>query len=431
MKRTFLLAACIGLSYAGGYPGGSLCAQTLEVTPQRVLMDESPVIRATGLHPNERVTISARLVDGADVPWFSEAEFVADAQGTVDVSQQAPVKGSYKEVSATGLIWSMMPGQNDVAAYRSPKDLGPQVVHFELQRNGQPAAKADLEQLKIADGVRQVEVKGQLHGVLFLPSTSGRHPGVLVLGGSEGGVPRQRAAWLASHGFAALALAYFNYEDLPPRLEAIPLEYFGRAIGWLMQRPEVAPGQIAVVGGSRGGELALQLASMYSQIKAVVAYVPANVRYPACCGGNTVPWAWTYTGKPLAYSPASPNVRPDVQMRASIEVEHTHGPIFLISGEDDGVWHSSLMVSAILLRLKMEHFQYRVEHVNYPHAGHTAGNPEIRPTWHGMSLNRYERLVNVGGTSQGNALSGIDAAPKVIEFLRQSLQSADAGENKK
>src|SRR5258708_18671618 len=85
--------------------------------------------------------------------------------------------------------------------------------------------------------------RARLHGVLVLPSSAGKHPGVLVLGGSEGGVPRQRAAWLASHGFAALALAYFNYEDLPPRLEAIPLEYFGRAIGWLMKRPEVAPDQ--------------------------------------------------------------------------------------------------------------------------------------------------------------------------------------------
>jgi len=421
MKRTFLLAACIYLS-------GFLFAQTLEVTPKRVLMDESPVIRATGLHPNEHVAIRADLVDGADHAWSSQAEFVADAQGTVNVSQQAPVKGSYKEVSAAGLIWSMMPTEKDVPAYRPPKDLGPQLIHFQLLRNGEPDAKADLEQLKLADGVQQVNVQGQLHGVLFLPATSGRHPGILVLGGSEGGVPRQRAAWLASHGFAALALAYFRYEDLPPRLEAIPLEYFGRAIGWLMQRPEVTPDQIAVVGGSRGGELALQLASMYSQIKAVVAYVPANVRYPACCGGNTVPWAWTYSGKPLAYSPAGPNVRPDIQMNASIEVEHTRGPIFLISGEDDGIWHSSLMVSAILVRLKMEHFQYPVQHVNYPRAGHSAGNPEIRPAWHGKITHPVSgREIDTGGSPSGDALSSIDAAPKVIEFLRQNLQSADAG----
>ncbi|HJX84161.1 MAG TPA: acyl-CoA thioester hydrolase/BAAT C-terminal domain-containing protein, partial [Candidatus Angelobacter sp.] len=199
-------------------------------------------------------------------------------------------------------------------------------------------------------------------------------------------------------------------------------------IGWLMKRPEVEPDQIAVVGGSRGGELALQLGSMYPQIKAVVAYVPANVRYPACCGGNTVPWAWTYSGKPLAFAPPRFNLSPAELMNSSIEVEHTHGPIFLISGEDDGVWHSSLMTAAIVARLKMEHFQYRVEHVNYPHAGHTAGNPEIRPAWRGNMVHPISRqVISMGGSPSGDALSSIDAAPKVIEFLRQSLQSSDAG----
>jgi dienelactone hydrolase len=205
------------------------------------------------------------------------------------------------------------------------------------------------------------------------------------------------------------------------------LEYFGRAIGWLMQRPEVTPDEIAVVGGSRGGELALQLGSMYLQIKAVVAYVPANVRYPACCGGNSVSYAWTWNGKPLAYSFPRARMNRDT-MKAIIEVEHTHGPILLISGEDDGVWESTLMAQAVVLRLKLEHFAYRVEHLKYPHAGHRAGNPEMMPSWHGRLTHPVSgKEIDTGGTPAGNALSGIDAAPKVIEFLRQSLQSADAG----
>src|ERR1035438_4976587 len=38
-------------------------AQTFEVTPKRVMIDESASIRATGLQPNQRVTIRAELVD--------------------------------------------------------------------------------------------------------------------------------------------------------------------------------------------------------------------------------------------------------------------------------------------------------------------------------------------------------------------------------
>ncbi len=108
------------------------------------------------------------------------------------------------------------------------------------------------------------------------PASGGPYPAVVVLGGSEGGLPLRNAAWLASHGYAALALAYFRYDNLPQRLEAIPLEYFGQALSWMASRPEIDANHIGVMGVSRGGELALQLGSMYPQIKAVVAFVPAS-----------------------------------------------------------------------------------------------------------------------------------------------------------
>jgi hypothetical protein len=55
------------------------------------------------------------------------------------------------------------------------------------------------------------------------------------------------------------------------------------------------------MGTSRGGELALQLGSMFPAIDAVVAYVPAKVRCAACCGNTRVPYAWTWGGQPLPY----------------------------------------------------------------------------------------------------------------------------------
>jgi hypothetical protein len=118
-----------------------------------------------------------------------------------------------------------------------------------------------------------------------------------VEGGSNGGLPRRPAAWLASHGFAALALAYFRYEDLPSQLEGISLEYFGLALDWMSKRPEISGTRFAVTGTSRGGKLAVQLRSMYPRITAVVAYVPANVRYAACCLQGRPAWLWQ--GRPL------------------------------------------------------------------------------------------------------------------------------------
>lgn len=419
MKLSVFVAA-----YLCTCPLGTLRAQTMEVTPNHALSDESVVIRANGLQPNERVTIQAALVDGAGQRWTSQAEFLADAQGAVDASGQAPLKGSYDEVSAMGLVWSMKPDDKHVSRYVPPHDLEVQIIEFKLMKNGNQVSSAQLEQRMVAEGVRQIKVEGQLHGVLFVPAAEGRHPGVLVVGGSEGGLPAQKAAWLASHGFAALALAYFRYDDLPPDLEAIPLEYFGRALAWVMQRPEILADRIAVVGTSRGAELALQLGSMYPQIRAVVAYVPANVRYPACCGKTRVPYAWTWQGQPLAFDrPWESSRNPAAAMHASIAVENTQGPMLLISGDDDGVWPSSDMANAVVSRLKNAHFTYPVEHLKYPHAGHMAGRPEIVPAWHSWVKQPVSgREMNWGGTPKGDAQSSFDAIPKVLAFLQKSLQ---------
>jgi dienelactone hydrolase len=281
-----------------------------------------------------------------------------------------------------------------------------------------------LEQAAIAEGVERVIIRyGDLRGTLFRPPGNDRHPGVLVLGGSEGGLPARRAAWLASHGFAALALAYFRFEDLPQDLAGIPLEYFGRALTWMANRPEIAGDRIAVVGVSRGAELALQLGSMFPRIRAVVAYSPANVRYPACCGFTPVPYAWTWKGNGLAFRPVRPRAAlTAMAMQAEIEVERIQGPVLLISGDADRVWDSKSMADSIVARLKRHNFTYSVDHLNYAHAGHAAGRPEIVPAWQGAVRNATSgRDAEMGGTPQGNAESSLDAIGKVIEFLQQSL----------
>ena len=401
-------------------------SQTLSITPAVAPVDQPVAITATGLQPNEEVTLRSSLEDGGGNTWTAEAKFTADSTGKLDLTQVAPLKGSYKGVSAMGLIWSMRP-DGDARIYQPPRNLAPQTIRFKLESKS-GSATAQLQQIVLPEDVRTLQVKGALRGVLFVPPAAAntRLPALLVVGGSEGGFPMRRAAWFASHGYVTLALAYFNVPGLPQQLRHIPLEYFGEAITWLAQRPEVDPQRIGVVGTSRGGELALQLGSMYTQLHAVVAFVPANVRVQACCDGGGG-GAWTWHGQELAYAMGRFNGMAS-DIRAQIAVEDTHGPILLISGQSDGVWPSSEMTAAAASRLKSAHFKYPVERLDYPNAGHRAGTPEIDPTWHGELRHPISgRTEDLGGTPPGNAASGLDAAPRVLAFLTQALSSsADA-----
>ncbi len=88
-----------------------------------------------------------------------------------------------------------------------------------------------------------------LVGALYLPEKQGLFPLVITLGGFRGKANESRAERLASHGFAALSLAYFGCVGLPAALQEIPLEYCEKAIDWAMKHPSIDPDRIALWGG--------------------------------------------------------------------------------------------------------------------------------------------------------------------------------------
>lgn len=48
-----------------------------------------------------------------------------------------------------------------------------------------------------------------------------------------------RASLLAGHGFATMALAFYNFEDLPKKCDSINLDYFEEALCYMIEHPQV------------------------------------------------------------------------------------------------------------------------------------------------------------------------------------------------
>jgi dienelactone hydrolase len=280
-----------------------------------------------------------------------------------------------------------------------------------------------------------------LVGKLYRPAgAAGRLPGVIVLGGSEGGLNpavSREARLIARRGYAALQLGYFGAPRLPETVQLIPLEYFERAVTWLRAQPGVDPGHIGILGTSIGGEAALLVAAHDPAITAVVAAVPSNVVWEGLSGGidRHPPSSFTLGGKALPDLPYGwTGALRDVYQRyagglaalprhpaAIIPVERINGPVMLICGKRDTVWPSCRMAAAVVTRLAATGFRHPVQLLDYPRAGHAAFGPPIDP-----SSDDYAGLGCLGGSAAANQAARRTAWPAFLTFLDGALKQPAA-----
>lgn len=397
---------------------GTALSEKLSVDPARVRGDEPFAVRLRGLSSGERVVLAAAFDDAFGQEWSSIATFEADGGGNVDTSRQAPVEGSYGSVDPMGLVWSAL-GPN---LYAPPLPASP--VRLEA-RVGAERAEARVGRFDLAEGARSEDVREDgLVGRLFSPGGTGDAPGVLVFGGSEGGLSpfaARQAALLASRGYAALALAYFKgeffepdgAEDLPKTLTRVPLEYFGRAIRWLRERGGVDGDRLGVLGTSRGGELALLLGATYPELGAVVSYAGSGAVASSPEGDEP---AWTRRGEPVPYfrfpEDGSSEIPREELEGAKIPVERTNGPVLLIAAGDDAVWPSEELSRIAMDRLEGANRPHDDRLAVYPEAGHAIGVPYV-PT--GDSIARF------GGTAEANARANEDSWKGATALLDRGL----------
>jgi pimeloyl-ACP methyl ester carboxylesterase len=196
-----------------------------------------------------------------------------------------------------------------------------------------------------------------------------------------------------------------------------------------------------VLGGSRGGELALLLGATFpSAFRVVVANVPSNVVWPGLSDDSETP-AWTLNGKPLTSVP-SHFTAADLALsgrdrflkrlkdatavaRAEIPVERIGGPVLMFSGKDDQMWPSDIFAARVVERLEAHRFKHPVEYYSYENAGHQITRPFV-PTAEVRQVRIHpvsKRPNTLGGTPEGQAQANEDSWQKLLAFVDKYLRN--------
>jgi dienelactone hydrolase len=412
------------------------------------LADQEIEIELQGFLPGEQVDVAATQ-EFRSSRWRARATFIADSNGRVSLAHQAPIAGTYSDVSPMGLIWSAvrLPGDYE----RPPENwvLTPWQVRLEANGEHGAAATLTLDRLILGPGVTRQTVRTEgIIGTLFLPPGDGPHPTVIVLGGGGGEIDEYRGAMLASHGYAALNLAYFAQPGLPHSLVNIPLEYFENAIHWMRRQPWLQNRLLAAWGPSRGGELALLLGATFEDINAVSAWVPSGVMFWGIGWSDPRDRAsWTFRGSPLPYlqqnnsfattAPVQERGRPFAYApvyrshlkdavaveRSTTPVENIRGPVQLVSGGDDQMWPSSELADIAFRRLQAHKHPFPFRHLRFEKAGHQIvipyGPRTVRVASFGLpGFDGY--LYSQGGTAKDNSEAGADAWRDLLRFLDEA-----------
>ena len=259
--------------------------------------------------------------------------------------------------------------------------------------------------------------------------------GVVDLFGGSGGLVEYKASLLASHGFAALALAYLAYDDLPLHPEYFDLEYFEEAAEWLLHHPSVVPNGVGVHSLCMGTWLGLLFASYRNDlVKAVIAISPWNAPYwkPYRYKGklsnefhySTEHMRITDEGIILRYCTqhAKEFALPSAELPAVTPVERITCPVLLVYGTDDMCIDAEFTTGRIFERLKAEGKEALCTILRHPNAGHIV-EPPYTPLCHAAYMRPFKQHWVYGGDPKDHALAQEITWENILDFLRQNLRS--------
>ncbi|XP_068110409.1 acyl-coenzyme A thioesterase 1-like [Hyperolius riggenbachi] len=429
MIRTLLAAQRTEL-----LPRRAMCSGVqLRVCPGRCLYDEPLRLQVSGLSPGQHVTLRTELTDEGGELFSSLGRYRAGSSRELELSRSPALEGgSFTGIEPEGPLWALKP-RDPLRRLLKRNVQSPFQLRFSLHQepSGTLLASAAQERGFMGEGVTRLLVReGRVRGSLFLPPGSGPFPAVIDLYGTGGGLMEHRASLLGSHGYMTLALAFFDFDDLPNNLGGLSLNYFQEAVEFLRHHPKTNKQEIGIIGLSKGAELAMIMASFLPGIKAVVGIsgCSANTFVPFPCDGFELPslefnadkLKFTEAGEVDLSETLDDPTDPAFQ-ECLIPVERSFAAFLLLSGLDDKNWPSDLYNKQLAARLT-EH-EKDVESYYYPGAGHL-----LEPPYFPLCKSSYHKLLGMpmlwGGELRAHAKAQEDAWKKIHGFFSRHLKGS-------
>nr|XP_020449157.1 acyl-coenzyme A thioesterase 4-like [Monopterus albus]XP_020449158.1 acyl-coenzyme A thioesterase 4-like [Monopterus albus] len=418
------------------------CCVRLSVQPSRGLVDEKFVVLVEGALPGVQLTVHAAHQSEDGHSWEAFAHYNANATGAVNVAKDPSLGGTYSGVEPMGLLWSLRPVPGSIPGLRVRKTdvQTPMVVTISVYQ-GQltegfvdevPLASVVVERWYMAPGVRRIPItEGGLTATLFLPPGPGPFPGLLDLWGGSGGLLEYRAALLASHGVASLALDYLTPRITVETGKMVDSQYIETAYRVLQQHPQILSCRIAMLGLCFGAGVVFKMAA-YSQV--------IKPRCAVCLSGTHVQPVNGFMEELIdvlrkqenkcRFSEENEVIWRDLVLpiptdpKLKVDVGRIRCPLLLVVGEDDQSWpaHESAMdMKEMMERAGNSHL---LTILSYPNTGHLIEPPYTPHT-------RASRFRGVKGSQTLMALWGgemvahsraqEDAWRKILVFLRENL----------
>ncbi|XP_045195331.2 bile acid-CoA:amino acid N-acyltransferase-like isoform X2 [Mercenaria mercenaria] len=432
---TVLTRACTSLANQGHGP-------CIAVTPSVGMVDEKVNIDIRGLNAKQIVTVVADVEENG-IQFESRCVYQADGNGEINNFSNESVDGSFKGIEPMGLFWSL----HCVSAPKKyarlvKKDVSTPMnfsikVYPDNQNKAtlihQPLTETRVQRFYQKPGVRRIPLTGRFKGAIFVPEGEGPFPGVIDLYGGLVSLIETRAALLASHGYATLALSYLHGEGLPDMLYDADFNYVKEAYEWFMKEDYIDKNRLGIVGLCFGGFLSLALASVLPQVRAVVningfSFIPEvnkiNCDWEKWLDKNDV----LCTEEGLVIS--------DVYMLKNswpVPAWQHGAKILVIVAEDDKQVHPKC--HTLYYESCPPQFKENIRIFRYPGAGHMI-EPPYSPHYRAVTPGRKRlRTINfipekfhdedmmTGGWPDTHAHAQEDSWMKILNFLEENVKN--------